>query len=184
MMRPTVSICLGIVWKIGHAYCSLAGVSMLLSFVFCPVLRKSSFSGSCCWVHACIVKPCESCIEKYFSSIAILLISQSAITFLDISDCVCFVVYSHSAVLSGPLLQPDLDDGEDDVINQDIVQLKNGLHKQVRLHPCINLVFLNHIILLFPSINLRELNLISLSTCFVYLSHDTACFFLIISCVH
>lgn len=80
-------------------------------------------------------------MARYFSSImAILMILQPAITFL-ISDCV-FVVYFHSTLLSGPLLQPDLDDGEDDVLNQDIVQLKTGLHQQVRLqslHTCISL---------------------------------------------
>lgn len=81
-------------------------------------------------------------MARYFSSImAILMILQPAITFL-ISDCVFVVVYFHSTLLSGPLLQPDLDDGEDDVLNQDIVQLKTGLHQQVRLqslHTCISL---------------------------------------------
>lgn len=81
-------------------------------------------------------------MARYFSSImAILMILHPAITFL-ISDCVFVVVYFHSTLLSGPLLQPDLDDGEEDVLNQDIVQLKTGLHQQVwlqSLHTCISL---------------------------------------------
>jgi hypothetical protein len=36
----------------------------------------------------------------------------------------------------GPLSQPDLADGEDDVINQDIVKLRKEHHQQVMFHGC------------------------------------------------
>ena len=45
-------------------------------------------------------------------------------------------VHVHLTSFMGPLSQPDLADGEDDLINQDIVELQKELYQQVMFHRC------------------------------------------------
>jgi hypothetical protein len=45
-------------------------------------------------------------------------------------------VHVHLTSFVDPLSQPDLADGEDDLINQDIVELQKELYQQVMFHMC------------------------------------------------
>lgn len=58
----------------------------------------------------------------------------------------CFLQFSRSKFssllfLNDCLVQPALDDKEDEVINEEIVLLERGLHEQVIFHALLNYIF-------------------------------------------